>query len=159
LFGCMTNPQNQPADLPLRYHNAQYDLTYFLPASWRGYSVLIQQWDAPLHSADYQTVVGKERGPIIVLRNPHWNAGDRYQDIPIMVFTRSQWAAEEQERFFPYACGTIETMWHNREYVFGIYDRYQDMDIQSNGGVEVKGAEEAEDIIERNRAAYSMPPL
>ena len=25
--------------LPLRYYNAQYDFTFFLPANWRGHSV------------------------------------------------------------------------------------------------------------------------
>jgi len=50
-------------------------------------------------------------------------------------------------------------MWHNRKYVFGIYNRYQDLDIQSNGGVEVKGTPEAADLIERNRAANNMPRL
>ncbi len=153
------NAPSQPSGLPLRYHNAQYGLTFFLPASWRGYSVLIQRWDAPLRSADYQTEIGREDGPIIVLRNPRWKAGDRYQDIPIMVFTRSQWAAEEKQYFFPYACGLIGEMWHNRKYVFGIYTRYQDLDIQSNAGVEVQGAAEAADIINRNRAANNMPQL
>ena len=76
-----------------------------------------------------------------------------------MVFTDRQWAAEEQQTLFPYACGLIDEMWHNREYVFGIYNRYQDLDIQSNGGVEVKRAEETIDIIARNRAAHTEPPL
>ncbi len=150
---------SQPSGLPLRYHNAQYGLTFFLPASWKGYSVLIQEWDAPLYSADYQTEVGREHGPIIVLRNPHWRVDDQYQDIPIMVFTRSQWPAVERQRCFPYAGGTIGDLWHNRRYVFGLYNRYQNLAIQDNGGVEVKGVEEAVDIIERNRAANKMPHL
>jgi hypothetical protein len=146
--------------LPLRYHNAQYGLTFLLPANWRGYSVFIQQWDAPLHSADYQTEVVRERGPIIVLRNPHWKVDDHYQDIPIMVFTRSQWVAcEGQQRFFPYACGLIGELWHNPKHVLGMWTRYEDLDIQNNGGVEVKGVEEVRDIIERNRAANDMPLL
>ena len=150
---------SQPSGLPLRYHNAQYGLTFFLPAGWRGYSVLVQQWDAPLHSADYQSEVGRESGPIIVLRNPHWRVDDHYQDIPIMVFTRSQWADEEQQRFFPYACGLIGELWHNPKYVFGMWTRYEDLDIQNNSGAEVKGVGEARDIIKGNRAANDMPPL
>src|SRR5512133_1678455 len=150
---------SHPSGLPIGYRNAQCGLTFFLPASWQGYSVLIQEWDAPLHSADYQTEVGRERGPIIVLRHPHWKESDHYQDIPIMVFSRSQWAAEEQQRFFPYACGLIGELWHNPRYVFGLYTRYQDLDIQSNHGMEVKGAEEVAEIIERNRACNDMPRL
>ena len=90
---------SQPSDLPLRYRNAQYDLTFFLPASWRGCSVLVQEWDAPLYSADYQTEIGGERGPIVVLRNPQWKVDDHYQAIPMMVFTPSQGVAcEGQQR-------------------------------------------------------------
>ncbi len=151
---------SRPPGLPLRYHNEQYDFTFFLPASWRGPSVLIQQWDAPLHSADYQTEVGRERGSIIVLRSPRWKGNDHYQDIPILVFTRGQWVASEgQQRFFPYACGLIGELWHNPRYVFGMWTRYEDLDIQNNGGAEVRGVEEARDIIERNRAANEMPRL
>src|SRR5438552_12870324 len=43
--GCGSmNVPNHPSGLPLRYHSAQYDLTFFLPASWQGYSVLVEQW-------------------------------------------------------------------------------------------------------------------
>jgi len=42
LLGCSTAIKH-PADLPLRYHNAQYGLTFFLPADWKAYSVLIQE--------------------------------------------------------------------------------------------------------------------
>ena len=154
VVGCGSlNTPKHPSDLPLRYHNAQYDFSFFLPASWRGYSVFTERWEAPLHSADYQRWVGEEHGPIIVIRNPRWKAADRYQDIPITVFTRSQWAAKQQEYFFPNACGMIDEIWRNRKYVFGIYDRYDDLAIQGNGGVEVQGAEEAADIIKRNYAA------
>ena len=77
-----------------------------------------------------------------------------------MVFTRSQWVAcEGQQRFFPYACGLIGELWHNPKYVFGMWTRYEDLDIQNNGGAEVKGVEEARDIIRGNRAANDMPRL
>ena len=151
---------SQPSGLPVRYRNTQYGLTFLLPANWRGYSAFIQQWDAPLYSADYQTEVGRERGPIIVLRNPQWKAEDHFQDIPVMAFTRSQWVAcEGQQRFFPYACGLIGELWHNRKYVFGMWTRYEDLEIQNNGGAEVKGVEEARDIVKRNHAANDMPGL
>src|SRR6266705_1999661 len=150
---------SQPSGLPVRYHNTQYGLTFFLPASWRGYSVLIQQWDAPLYSADYRTEVGSELGSTIVLRNPQWKADDHYQDIPIMAFTRSQWVACEQQKFFPHACGVIGELWHNPKYVFGMWNRYEDLDIQNNGGIEVKGVEEVRDIIKRNRVLHNLHPI
>ena len=152
LFGCSTSAPNQSVGLPLRYHNSQYDLTFFLPASWKGYSVLIQQWDAELRSTDYQKVIGSERGPIVLLRHPQWKTNDSYQDIPIIVFTQQQWEGEHQGKFFPYAGGIIYEMWHNRKYVFGEYSRYNAYD-------EVKGWKEADDIIATNCAAHTARTL
>ena len=151
--GCGSlNVPKHPSDLPLRYHNAQYDFTFFLPASWQGYSVLIHQWDAALYSADNQRVVGTERGPIIVFRNPEWRAGEPYQDIPIMIFTRSQWDALHSGKFFPYAGGVISEMYHNHKYVFGIYSRY-------NADDSVRSWKEAHDILGRNCAVHTTAHL
>ncbi len=69
-----------------------------------------------------------------------------------MVFTRSQWEAQEQGKFFPYAGGVISEMWHNRKSVFGEYSRYNAYD-------EVRGWKEADDIINQNRAAHTEPHL
>ena len=68
-----------------------------------------------------------------------------------MVFTRGQWEAEKQGKFFPYAGGVIDEMWHNRQYVFGQYSR--------NYFSELNGWQEAADIVSRNCAAYEMPHL
>ena len=144
--GCNSlNAPSQPSDLPLRYNNTRYGLTFFLPTSWQGYSVLIRQWDAPLHSADYQTEVGRERGPIIVFRHPQWKADAPYTDIPITVFTHRQWEALRTERFFPYAGGAIGELCHNPEYVFGVHNRAFASD-------ELQGWREAADIAYRNMA-------
>jgi hypothetical protein len=159
VLGCSTtvgnrslNAPNPPADLPVRCHNAQYDFTFFLPASWRGYSVLVQQWDGKRYSTAKDEIVEAGHGPIIVFRNPQWSASDPYQDIPIMVFTRGQWEAEQQGKSFPYAGGVIGEMWHNHKYVFGIYSRY-------NAADSVKGWKEAANILERNCALHTEPPL
>jgi hypothetical protein len=141
--GCGSlNVPNHPSDLPLRYHNAQYDFTFFVPASWKGYSILVQQWN------------GGEawHGPIIVLRHPQWRVDDPYQDIPIMVFTRSQWeACGHDGGFFPYAGGVIDEMCKNRKYVFGIYSRF--------AYDELKGFQEVGTIFQRNQAANNTPHL
>ena len=145
--GCGSlNAPSHPSGLPLRYHDAQYDFTFFLPASWQGYSVLTQQWEAQTYSAATDKVVVAEHGPMIVLRHPQWKASDPYQDIPILVFTRSQWEAEHQGKFFPYAGGVIFEMQHNDKYVFGIYSRF-------NADDTVKGWKEADDFVTRNRNA------
>jgi len=131
--------------LPLRYHNVQYGFTFSLPTDWNGYSILIQQWDAELESADYQKVIGTEHGPIIVLRNPEWRSSEPYQDIPILVFTRSQWDAVKPQRLFIGAGGSDDEISHNAKYVFGINSRH-------NWG-ELKGWEETGKIVQQNMVA------
>src|SRR5256885_1363193 len=76
---------NEISGLPLRFHNAQYGLTFFLPIGWRGYSVLTQQWDGEKYSPAAAKVVGVSHGPMIILRHPQWQSNAPYQDIPILV--------------------------------------------------------------------------
>lgn len=152
--GCGSlNAPNQPSSLPVRYRNAQYDLTFFLPAGWRGYSVSIMQLEDEKYSPaeDKQIPVGHT--PMITLRHPQWQASAPYQDIPILVFTRAQWDALHHGELWPslFAGGVMEELWHNQGFVFAIFSRY-------NWG-ELTGAKEVADIIEQNRAANTMPDL
>ena len=128
---------------PVLYHNAKYNLKFSLPASWRGYSVLVQQWEGQTYSPAADKIVVTEHGPLIVLRHPQWKPKDRYQDIPIVVFTRSQWQASRQGGFFIGAGGMEYEIGHNRKYVFAISSRF-------NADDSVKGWKEATDIVERN---------
>ncbi|HEY1500297.1 MAG TPA: hypothetical protein VGF88_12015 [Acidobacteriaceae bacterium] len=32
------------------------------------------------------------KGPLLSIRNPHWTEANPWQDIPIMIFTNSQWS-------------------------------------------------------------------
>jgi hypothetical protein len=153
LFGCSTT-HDHLSGLPIHYHNPQYDFTFSLPASWRGYSVLTEQWDGGHYSPVLDDTVFTEQGQEITLRHPQWKTNDLYQDIPIIVFTRKQWDEEEQGKIWPnlYAGGVIDEMWHNRKYVFAISSRY-------NAADEVKGWKEAADIIATNCAVNAMPQL
>ena len=146
LFGCST-AQKYPADLPLCYHNRQYDFTFFLPADWKGYSVLMREWDAELTSVDYQKVIGIERGPMIVLRNPRWTAGKPYNDIPILVFTRSQWDLVKPQRLMVGAGGFDYEISHNAKFVFGINNREVGWDDA------LKEWDKAANIVQQNAAA------
>ncbi len=151
------------------YHNARYNFTFSLPASWRGYSVLAQQWEGQTYmpaairerasmisaslicvdmaSSARDEVVVTEHGPIIVLRHPQWKASDPYQDIHILVFTRSQWEAHHQGRFGGIGAGGVEEeIGHNSKYVFAISSRF-------NAADSVKGWKEATDIVGRHMAA------
>jgi hypothetical protein len=153
--GCASmDVASQPSDLPLRYHNARYDLTFFLPTSWRGYSVSIQQVEDERYSTaeDRQIVVGHT--PIITLRHPQWRADAPYQDIPILGFTRVQWDAVHRGELWPslFAGGTMDELWHNERYVFAMSSRY-------NAADEVRGWKEVAAVVEQNRAANKMPHL
>ena len=148
------NAPNQPSGLPLRYHNAQYDFTFFLPASWRGYSVSVQQLEDERYSPteDRQILVGHT--PMITLRYPRWQASTPYQDIPILVFTRAQWDAVHHGELWPslFAGGMMDELWHNQGFVFAMSSRY-------NADDEVSGWKEVAEIIEQNSAANKMPHL
>ena len=89
--GCNTmHVSDHPAGLPLCYRNARYGLAFYLPPTWRDYSVSVQQLDDERYSPtdDKRIVVGHT--PMIVLRHPQWQTSAPYQDVPILVFTRIQ---------------------------------------------------------------------
>jgi hypothetical protein len=157
--GCGSpNVARQSASLPVRYHNAQYGLTFFLPASWRGYTVSTEPFEVSLSSPDYQHEIGTEHLRIITLRNPQWTANDPYKDIPMIVYTRRQWDEEQHERLNTHAGGYMIELGHNESYVFGLPNRYYIVENDNQGKV-LKGVLEAADIIEQNRSSHKMPPL
>jgi hypothetical protein len=145
---------SQPSSLPLRYHNARYGLTFFLPASWRDYSVSIQQLEDTTYSPaeDKQILVGHTA--MITLRHPRWQASAPYQDVPILAFTRAQWDALHHGGLWPslFAGGTMDELWHSQEHVFAMSSRYAFDDS-------VREWKEAADIVERNCTANNMPHL
>jgi hypothetical protein len=155
ITGCSNlNTRNQPSGLPLRYHNAQYGFTFFLPASWRGYSTLTQQWDNERYmpATDKTIVVG--HGTMITLRHPQWTASKPYQDISIFVFTRTQWDDLNHGKLWPSlsAGGVMDELWHNDGYVFGISSRYNWVD-------DLIGLREVTETVHRNLDAHEMPCL
>ncbi len=148
LMGC-SSFQHHPAGLPIRYHNAQYQLTFYLPDAWRGYSVLTNYWDGQAYSPVQDKIIELASGPIIVLRNPLWKTNDPYQDIPIYVFTRRQWDDIHLGKYDAAgAGGLIEELWHNDEYVFGIHSRTFGFND------ELEAWRETEDIVNRNSAIH-----
>jgi hypothetical protein len=145
---------SQPSGLPVCYQSARYDLTFYLPASWRGYSVSLQQLNDERYSRaeDKQIIVGHT--PMITLRHPKWQASAPYQDIPILVFTGVQWDALHHGEFWPslFAGGTMDELWHSQRFVFAMSSRY-------NAADEMRGWKEAGEIVDQNRAANKMPHL
>lgn len=149
--GCRTG-QCHPAGSPVVYHNRHYKLTFALSADWKGYSVVVQQWEGQAYSPAQDRIITTEHGPIIVLRNPKWMAAKPCQDIPIMIFTRRQWKDIHAGKFNAAgAGGIIYELWHNDAYVFGIHSRYN--------WYELKGWQQTDDVIQQNSAAHKEPHL
>jgi hypothetical protein len=157
VFGLLASGCESPkmakahAGLPVRYHNAQYDFTFFLPADWKGYTISMQQ------SVDEISTAGESsiwRIPMITLQHPP--APDRipFQDIPIIVFTRPQWDALHQGGPLPslFAGGIMNELWHTQQFVFAMSSLY-------NANDEARGRKEVADIVAQNCAANKMPHL
>ena len=102
--------------------NTQYGFSFSLPKSWKGYTVVTDKWDGvPLGGAE--TI---ETGPIINIRHPLWTSENPRQDIPIMVFTLTQWDSLQKEKFhinngIPFGPSELS---HNSRYVFALPARY-----------------------------------
>lgn len=146
------NPPSHPPGSPLRYHDVKSGFTFFLPPSWRGYSVLHEQWEGQTSSPANDTPLTVAHGAVIVLRHPHWTVSEPYQDITFLVYTRSQWDAEKQGKICStyYAGGTMVEMWHNRKYVFAMSTH--------EGKAELEGWQEVNNIVSQNVQA-NAPPL
>ncbi len=147
-----SSSRHQSSALPVCYQNAKYDLRFLLPAAWRGHSVLLEQWEGRTYSEATRGEAVTARGLLIILRHPEWTPKAPCQDIPIMVFTRTQWAADKQGQFTIGAGGFDMELWHNEKYVFALSSRY-------NAADNVKGWKEVGEIVEQNRAAHNMPRL
>jgi len=106
------------ANATIAYVNRQFGFRFSLPADWKGYTVVMSQWSA-------DRALAGVRGPILSLRNPHWTQANPWQDIPIMIFTPSQWSYVSDGRASvspaPYDPGEIG---RNKKYVFAIPPRY-----------------------------------
>lgn len=106
------------------YRNDSYGFTVTLPSSWKGYTVLTQEWQG------YSLVEGQEgkiteTGPEILVRHPQWTKETPRQDIPILVFTLDQWNALGQDKFHIGAApiGPSELA-RNSKYVLALPARY-----------------------------------
>lgn len=102
------------------YRNAEYGFCFALPKSWRGYTIVADQWNGTILSSG-QIV----HGPQLLIRNPKWTAGKPYQDIPIMVFTPDEW---QQVTAVTMAVSAApigpEELGHNSHYVFALPPRW-----------------------------------
>jgi hypothetical protein len=109
------------------YTNNQYGFTFTLPDDWQGYTALNKTWFGTPESTSSPTtgVYPQVQGPQIIIRNPKWTAAKNWQDIPIMVFTPSQWTAVLNGNMVVSAAPIPPTeLGHNNNYVFALPARY-----------------------------------
>jgi len=124
IAGAQTAPDqnsNQPtAPASIVYRNAQYDFCFLLPASWKGYTIVTEQWSGQEFSTGQQV-----HGPQLLIRHPKWTSEHPYQDIPIMVFTPKQWKQVENVDISVSAApiGPAQ-LGHNIRYVFALPPRW-----------------------------------
>jgi hypothetical protein len=132
---------NGPALIPtpLVYRNAQYGFCFLLPADWKGYTIVADTWSGTVLDTEQ-----KEGGPQLLIRNPKWTKGDPYQDIPIMIFTPSQWKFVAADKMAVRAApiGPAE-MGQNKSYVFALPPRWI-------GFYDAKGLDEVRTLMNQN---------
>jgi hypothetical protein len=109
----------------ITYKNKQYGFKFYLPKSWKGYSIIVGKWGGGVHNWDSSKPPKSEEGPMITIRHPHWTQEKRYQDIPIMIFTYPQWDLIDKGDLAvsaaPFGPGEIG---RNSRYVFALPPRY-----------------------------------
>jgi len=105
------------------YTNSEYGFEFKYPESWNRYSIMVDEWDGYTSGAQGDEIV--EQGPQISIRHPGWTTQNPRQDIPIMVFTLSQWNLLQEGNFHIGAApvGPIE-LGRNSRYVFALPARY-----------------------------------
>ena len=107
----------------IEYINTEYNFTFSLPNSWKGYSIINSDWEGNLinTSSDNQETIG----PKILIRHPLWTSEKPRQDIPIMIFTQSQWDLVQKEEISIGAAPIPPSeLNRNNEYVFALPARY-----------------------------------
>lgn len=137
--------QTQTATTTIDYKNFQYGFVFTLPGSWRGYSIVTDEWQG--YSNTDQGQVLAETGPMVSIRHPDWTEAVPRQDIPVMVFTLAQWTKLSNDEFHIGAApiGPRE-LGRNSKYVFAIPARYN--------FAFPAGSEEVDQII-NNKALFS----
>lgn len=124
-----TTTLNNTISNPNEYKNTDYGFSIKLPLTWKDYSVIEDEWEG--YNSDptkYTNVPGQvitEKGPLTSIRHPDWEYKAPRQDIPIMVFTTSQWNDMQADRFHIGAAPiNPDEIGRNSKYVFAIPARY-----------------------------------
>jgi hypothetical protein len=105
------------------YRNNQYSFDFVLPASWKGYSIITDNWNGYTSGTVGDSLA--EHGPVLSIRHPLWTTNVPRQDIPIMIFTVKQWSELQQDKFHIGAAPINPSeLGRNSKYVFALPARY-----------------------------------
>jgi hypothetical protein len=117
-----TSSSSSPADSnSIVYRNTQYGFSFSLPGSWKGYSIVTDKWEGN----DVKSGEIVETGPMISIRHPQWTSQNPRQDIPIIIFTLTQWNSLQQGEFHIGAAPILPSeLGRNSSYVFALPARY-----------------------------------
>ena len=117
----MVIPNPEPIDQVV-YINTEYGFNIVLPLDWKGYSIIASRWQG---TSVNDATAKKYEGPEISIRHPLWTKESPRQDIPIMVFTPSEWDLIQQEKLSLGAApiGPSE-LDRNAKYIFALPARY-----------------------------------
>jgi hypothetical protein len=155
-FGCGDTSENgtEPGDgteqvASVQYRSEEYGFSIDLPASWNGYTVSTDTWEAiSLDSVQSSDPAGE--GPVIHIVHPGSTEEDPRQDIPIMVFTMAEFDSVQQEAWGVSAAPFPPTeLGRNSSYVLAIPPRYNYSYLQ--------GWEEVEEILQSG-ALHTFEP-
>lgn len=129
------------------YENKKYGFNIILPESWQDYKVITGKWEG-VSSKTSENGKITASGTLIYIRHPKWTVENKRQDIPIMIFTVTEWNQLEKGDFHIGAApvGPRE-LGRNSFYVFALPARYNFNFY--------KGYKEVEDIINSN----SLEPI
>jgi len=105
----------------IEYRNRQYGFRFTLPGSWKGYRILWSEWSGSVPARGGTEAHGL-RGPKLVIRHPKWTKENPREDMPIMIFTISQWNESPDVSASPF--GPAE-LGRNRKYVFASPPRWE----------------------------------
>ena len=135
------SPQSAPAPIPtpIVYHNTRYGFCFLLPADWKGYTIVTEKWSGTVLDTEKT-----ESGPQLLIRNPKWTKDDPWQDIPIMIFTPSQWklAAADNLAVSAAPIGPAE-LGQSKSYVFALPPRWI-------GFTDAAGTDEVQTLMNQN---------
>ena len=126
------------------YRNSEFGFQITFPDSWKGYTALKQQWQG------YATGDSKKKysGVLILIKNPQTTSSQKWQDIPIMVFTPELWGmVSGPNAVIAVSAAPIgpEKIGENAKYIFATPPRWY-------GFTDDMGWQEAVNIVKTFRA-------